>query len=242
MTRDGCSGRLRSMMVKVKICGIMTATDAVMVSRAGADAVGFNFWPGSPRYLEPERARAIRMSLPPFVAAVGLFVDAKPDYIRSIVEDCGLDYAQLHGRLTPKKMARLRGIRIIKAIRIADESDLNRLDEYEVDAFLLDTYVEGLRGGTGQTFDWQLARVASSRAKIIVAGGLTPEKTILEPTSADGSQTYFNPDVWRNRPVPSFIGSSARFTEYSSRSRISEPTISKYASVSPNGRTSRTFA
>lgn len=162
-------------MVKVKICGIMTATDAVMVSRAGADAVGFNFWPGSPRYLEPERARAIRMSLPPFVAAVGLFVDAKPDYIRSIVEDCGLDYAQLHGRLTPKKMARLRGIRIIKAIRIADESDLNRLDEYEVDAFLLDTYVEGLRGGTGQTFDWQLARVASSRAKIIVAGGLTPE-------------------------------------------------------------------
>ena len=163
------------MMVKVKICGVTSATDALMAATAGADAVGLNFYLPSPRYLEPERALAIRLALPPFVAAVGIFVDEEVERVREIMDYCRLDYAQLHGRETPRKIAQLKGYRIIKAIRVSGEADLRELERYRVDAFLLDTYVEGTPGGTGQTFDWDLARQAANRAKIIVAGGLTPD-------------------------------------------------------------------
>ncbi len=161
-------------MVKVKICGITSGTDALMAASAGADAVGFNFWPRSPRYIEPDRALAIRLCLPPFTATVGLFVDADVEKVREIMTRCGLDYAQLHGRETPAKVAQLTDLRVIKAIRVKDEKDLNQLEKYGAEAFLLDAYVEGQPGGTGRTFDWGLARQASSRAKIILAGGLTP--------------------------------------------------------------------
>ncbi|KPK61922.1 MAG: N-(5'-phosphoribosyl)anthranilate isomerase [Planctomycetes bacterium SM23_32] len=162
-------------MVKVKICGITNATDALMAASAGADALGFNFWPHSPRYVPPEQALPIRLSLPPFVAAVGLFVDAPVERIREVADYCGLDYVQLHGRETPRKLAQLGDLRIIKAIRISGEEDLKQLDRYRAEGFLLDTYVKGQPGGTGQTFDWSLARQASHRARIILAGGLTPE-------------------------------------------------------------------
>jgi len=162
-------------MVKVKICGITSGTDALMAASAGADAVGFNFWPSSPRYIDPDRALAIRHCLPPFVATVGLFVDEDVEKVREVMTCCGLDYAQLHGHEAPAKVARLEDLRVIKAIRVRDEKDLNQLDTYRVDAFLLDTYVRGQPGGTGRTFDWGLARRASGRAKIILAGGLTPQ-------------------------------------------------------------------
>jgi len=164
------------MMVRVKICGITAARDAVMAAAAGADALGFNFWPGSKRHIEPEKARAIRLSLPPFVAAVGLFVDADVTTVRELVEYCRLDYAQLHGHEGPRTVARLSGVPIIKAIRIRTEADLVELERYNTAAaFLLDTYMPGVPGGTGMTFDWDLARMASSRAKVILAGGLTPQ-------------------------------------------------------------------
>jgi len=163
------------MMVKVKICGITSATDALMAASAGADAVGLNFYQASPRYIDPDRALAIRLALPPFVSAVGIFVDEEVDRVREIVDHCRLDYAQLHGHESPRTVATLKGCRIIKAIRIRTEEDLRELERYRVDAFLLDTYVKGAPGGTGQTFDWDVARAAANRAKVILAGGLTPD-------------------------------------------------------------------
>jgi len=171
------------MMVKVKICGVTSATDAMMAATAGADAVGLNFYKPSPRYLEPERALPIRLALPPFVAAVGIFVNEDVDRVRRIMDYCRLDYAQLHGREGPRTVARLKDYRIIKAVRIRTEDDLRELERYRVDAFLLDTYVKGKPGGTGVTFDWDVARAAANRAKIILAGGLTPDN-VAEAVSA----------------------------------------------------------
>jgi phosphoribosylanthranilate isomerase len=163
------------MMVKVKICGITSATDALAAASAGADALGFNFWRHSPRYLRPEEALPIRLSLPPFVAAVGLFVDPDVEQVLDVVRYCRLDYVQLHGSAPPRTVARLKEARVIKAIRVRGEADLKELDRYDADAFLLDAYVKGQLGGTGQTFDWALARQAAHRAKILLAGGLTPD-------------------------------------------------------------------
>lgn len=163
------------MMVKVKICGITSATDALMAARAGADALGFNFYEGSARYIDPERALAIRLSLPPFVSAVGLFVDADSDAVRAVAELVGLDYVQLHGHESPLYVRQLKDLRVIKAIRVQSETSLVDIERYEANIFLLDTYVPGVPGGTGQTFDWELARRASSRAPVMLAGGLNPD-------------------------------------------------------------------
>jgi len=163
------------MMVKVKICGVTNATDALMAAAAGADAIGFNFWPRSPRYVEPEQVVPVRMSLPPFIATVGVFVDASAETVKEVMAFCALDYAQLHGREGPARVARLKGLRTIKTIRLRTEADLKELDRYAVDAFVLDACVKGMPGGTGQTVDWELARAASSRAKVILAGGLDPQ-------------------------------------------------------------------
>jgi len=163
------------MMVKIKICGVTRAVDALQAAAAGADAIGFNFWPGSKRYIAPERALPIRMSLPPFVAAVGVFVDAPLETMHEIIATCGLDYVQLHGHESVHLVKRIHGAGIIKAVRVRSEDDLSELEKHDnVDAFLLDAAVDGQYGGTGQTFDWHLARVAASRARIILAGGLDP--------------------------------------------------------------------
>ena len=168
------------MMVKVKICGITTATDAIMAATAGADALGFNFWPGSKRYIDPKRAMAVRHALPPFTAAVGLFVDSDLDTVKDIATRCRLDYVQLHGHEGVRYVDELaRLVPVIKAIRVQDEQDLVDLERYRAEAYLLDTYVRGKPGGTGETFDWELARRASSRARVVLAGGLTPENVAL---------------------------------------------------------------
>ena len=163
------------MMVKVKICGITNVSDALMAARAGADALGFNFSRGSPRYIPPEKAKPIVLSLPPFVAAVGVFVDSPPDLVREVVEFCGLQFAQLHGHETPRRVERLAGIHVLKTIRVASEADIRKIGKYRVDGFVLDSYVKGKPGGTGESFDWTLARAASSTAPIILAGGLRPD-------------------------------------------------------------------
>lgn len=164
-----------AMMIKVKICGITNATDARFAARAGADALGFNFVPGTVRYISPEKVKPIVMELPPFVAAVGVFADSEPSAIREIVGSCGLHYAQLHGYETPKRCARLRGIKLLKALRIRSEEDLNQLGHYTVEAYVLDTYVPGKLGGTGESFDWRIVRAVTGTNKIILAGGLSPE-------------------------------------------------------------------
>ena len=165
-------------MVRVKICGITNVHDARMAVRLGADALGFNFYPRSPRYLKPARVKAIVAALPPFVSSVGVFVDESPDEVMRICAMCGLAAAQLHGDESPSRVDAVRGVQRIKAIRVADKRDIALCRRYHVDAFLLDTFVPGIPGGTGETFNWNMAREARQFGPIILAGGLTPENVV----------------------------------------------------------------
>lgn len=162
-------------MVRIKICGITNPEDARLASELGADALGFIFHAASPRRVAAEAARQIIRQLPPFVLSVGVFVDEEAAVVRDLAARVGLDWVQLHGRESPE-YCRSLGLRVLKGLRIEAESSLGALAEYRdaVQAFLLDTYKAGQAGGTGETFDWQLARRAQAFGAIVLAGGLTP--------------------------------------------------------------------
>jgi len=159
--------------VRVKICGITCLDDALLASRLGADALGFNFWPGSKRFIEPDAARAIIDRLPPFVAPVGVFVNQPPAEVVALAFRSGIAAIQLHGDEPPKDCVGYR-VPIIKALRVVGRESLSAMEHYVVQAFLLDANGPGF-GGSGRTFDWALAREAALRAHILLAGGLTPE-------------------------------------------------------------------
>jgi phosphoribosylanthranilate isomerase len=161
-------------MVKVKICGITNPEDALMAVEAGADALGFVFFPGSPRYISPERAEVIIRRLPPFVQTVGLFINEEPATVNRIADQCGLDLVQLHGEETPEYCTAVKR-RIIKAFRVRDASSLDDMADYRVAACLLDAWSSAAHGGTGTTFNWEIAARAAASQTIILAGGLTPE-------------------------------------------------------------------
>jgi phosphoribosylanthranilate isomerase len=162
-------------MVRIKICGITNLEDARLAAELGAHALGFIFYPKSPRYIRPDAAREIIRSLPPLVMTVGVFVDEEAGVVKDIAATAGLDWVQLHGQESPE-YCRTLGRRVIKGFRIKDAHSLSLLPAYRgsVQAFLLDTYKAGTAGGTGETFDWTLARQAKKSGPIILAGGLTP--------------------------------------------------------------------
>ena len=163
------------MSVRVKICGIISIEDATAAVEAGADALGFMFYEPSPRYLTAERAGAIIRELPTYVAKVGVFVDAGAQTIRHITDTAGLDTLQFHGDESPEFCSKFEQ-HTIKAFRVKDEESLGQLPDYETDAWLLDSYVKGVPGGTGEKFNWNLAVEAKHLGKpILLAGGLTPE-------------------------------------------------------------------
>jgi phosphoribosylanthranilate isomerase len=163
-------------MMRIKICGITNLKDALLAAALGADALGFIFYPKSPRALAPEAARAIIQQLPPFISTVGVFVDEEAATVRELAARVGLDWLQLHGKESPE-YCRSLGRRVIKGFRIKDQSSLGDLAIYRdaVQALLLDTYKKGQTGGTGESFDWQLAREARQFGPIILAGGLKPD-------------------------------------------------------------------
>ena len=163
-------------MVKIKICGITNIEDALLAAELGADALGFIFYPKSPRSVAPEAAREIIAQLPPFVASVGVFVDEAAAVVEELAANVGLDWVQLHGQESPEYCRNL-GRKVIKGFRIQDEDSLRRLADYQgaAQALLLDTYKQGQVGGTGTAFDWRLAREAKKYGRIILAGGLSPE-------------------------------------------------------------------
>jgi phosphoribosylanthranilate isomerase len=162
-------------MVHVKICGTTSLEDALAAIDAGADALGFVFYPPSPRFVTPDQAARVIQRLPPFVTTVGLFVDVALDTVNDTAARCGLDRIQLHGRETPEFCRRVTRP-VIKAFRIKNAESLAHLSGYPVSAFLLDAYVEGaLPGGTGASFSWELATQAKPYGPVILAGGLTPE-------------------------------------------------------------------
>ncbi len=159
-------------MTRVKICGIRTASAALAAAEAGADAVGFVFYPPSPRFVPPARAAELARRLPPFVLRVGVFVNAPVEVVEDVAEQVGLDVVQLHGDEPPEVCARLRR-RVIKAVRVDGPEAVARAREYPVAAVLLDAHVPGLYGGTGRRFDWSLVRGLDK--PVILSGGLTPD-------------------------------------------------------------------
>lgn len=158
----------------VKICGLTNKADALHATGSGADAVGLVFYPGSPRCVTGETAREICAALPPFVTRVGLFVNASPKMIRETVLYCGLDVIQLHGDETPEQ-ADYSPLRTIKALRVKDSLSLDGHEQYRVSALLLDTWVPDAYGGSGESFNWELAATVAAQRPVILAGGLTPE-------------------------------------------------------------------
>jgi len=153
--------------VFVKICGVTRVEDAEAAVEAGANAIGFVFWPKSPRFVDPFRARAIAAALPPFVTAVGLFVNQPAEYVNGVASLVRLGAVQLHGDETPADAARIQRP-VIKAAPA-------RTDEWPMRVtLLLDAHDPEKRGGTGRTIDWSAASAIAATRRTILAGGLTP--------------------------------------------------------------------
>ena len=165
------------MPTRVKICGITTWQDARLAVDLGASALGFNFYPPSPRSISPADAWAIIRQLPPFVEAVGVFVDWPPLVVDALARAVQLGAVQLHGSESPVEVAELaRKRRVIKAVRVQSGFRPASLAKYRgAAAILLDGFAPDLHGGTGRTVDWKLARAASRFGRIVLAGGLNPE-------------------------------------------------------------------
>ena len=157
----------------VKICGITRLDDALAAAEEGASAVGFIFARPSPRYIGPEEAGEIVSRLPPFVTPVGVFVNGTRVEVMSAIARSGIRCLQFHGEETPEETAGYP-VPVIKAFRVGDGFDLSLLATYNVPAFLLDASVPGMRGGTGKTFDWAIARDASQYGRVMLGGGITP--------------------------------------------------------------------
>jgi phosphoribosylanthranilate isomerase len=165
-------------VTKVKICGITRPEDAEAAVSLGAWAIGFVLWPESKRHADPAVAAGISHALQRKVERVGVFVNQPLDEIERLVDQLGLSYVQLHGDEGPSfcaAVAQRSGARVIKALRISHSADLRDLDRYHTDLHLLDTAVKGLRGGSGQTWDWGLVAQRRSRIPFILSGGLTPK-------------------------------------------------------------------
>ncbi len=160
--------------VRIKICGLTREEDARAAAELGADAVGFVLYPGSPRCVDVGRVAKIIERLPPYVTTVGVFANQQLEEVSRAIRECGFDLVQLQGDESPE-FCRGLGARAVKAIRVKDATSLEPMNSYSVRAFVLDAYREDQLGGTGKTFDWELALKAKQYGRIILAGGLTPD-------------------------------------------------------------------
>lgn len=163
------------MRTRVKICGITRVEDALAAARLGADAIGLVFYAKSPRAVNIPQAQAVARALPPFVTIVGLFVDAAPEEIRKVLTAVPLDLLQFHGNEAPQA-CRAYGLPYLKVIHMAEDTDMvSGARPYDDAAgILVDTYVQGVPGGTGRSFDWSRLPAALT-CPLILAGGLNPD-------------------------------------------------------------------
>ena len=161
--------------VKVKICGLTNHEDAMAAADMGADMLGFNFYPKSPRYLKPDQAAEIINHLPAFVDVVGLFVNDTFEHIAQTIEKCNLDWIQFHGDEAKEFCEQFQSfnVRTMKAIRVKDKRDIKRAEEYFTDAILLDAFDPKKYGGTGLSFDWNI--IGNITKRVFLAGGITAE-------------------------------------------------------------------
>lgn len=178
-------------MVRVKICGITNLDDALLAIAAGADALGFVFCEQSSRCINQLAAAKIIAKLPPFIQTVGLFVNEDVEKINWTADYCGLDIVQLHGDETPEECLEVNR-RVIKAFRMQNNISIEPLGRYQVSGFLLDAWSPDAYGGTGRTFNWELAGAARQYGPIILAGGLSPDNVtealqVVQPYAVDVS-------------------------------------------------------
>jgi phosphoribosylanthranilate isomerase len=166
------------LIVKVKICGLTNYRDARAAVDMGADLLGFNFYPESPRYITVENATEIIKMLPAFVDIAGVFVNATTRHIRKAIETCQLNWVQLHGDETPRFCRSFSSLEIktMKALRIKEQKDIKKAEKYFTDAILLDAFDPKKYGGTGLTFDWNV--VGHINKRVFLAGGINPENAV----------------------------------------------------------------
>ncbi|MCW5959328.1 MAG: phosphoribosylanthranilate isomerase [Pyrinomonadaceae bacterium] len=181
-------------MTKVKICGITNLEDALLSVKFGADALGFNFYEKSPRYIAPENVREIIEQLPQEVLKVGVFVNEELEKIPEIAEIAKLDALQLHGEETPEFARELKqktNLEIIKAFRVSPDFAPEDVLKYETDAILLDAYSPKEHGGTGETFDWEIAKkVQEIFPKMYLAGGITHNNVLIATNGVNGPKAF----------------------------------------------------
>jgi phosphoribosylanthranilate isomerase len=199
------------MNTKVKICGITNLADAQVAVEAGADALGFIFYAQSPRYISIKQATEISKQLPPFIMKVGVFVNADEEFVLRAISAVGLTLLQFHGDEAPD-FCRQFGMMSMKAFRIRDEESLKEIPKYQTEAYLLDAFSSTALGGTGKTFNWDLAIEAQKFWKpIFISGGLTPENVAdaikkVKPFAVDvSSGVEISPGKKDAKKVKAFI-------------------------------------
>jgi phosphoribosylanthranilate isomerase len=202
--------------MRVKVCGITRLEDAQLAADLGAFAIGFIFWPQSPRYIAAEEARSIVRALSPLVAPIGVFVDQPQAEVNAIADCVGLEAVQLHGNETPDYS---KGInrRVIRAIGLRDPMDMQSLAEWPPDVtMLLDAYDPEKRGGTGRIVDWTVAAAIASVRPTILSGGLRSENvglamTAVKPYAIDvSSGVEARPGVKDARRLRAFFAAVAQ--------------------------------
>jgi len=178
--------------VTVKICGITSEADAAAAADAGADAIGLMFYEGSPRCVSIEQAKVISAALPPRIIRVGVFVNAEEALITRAIAECTLNILQFHGDESPEDCGRFP-VMTLKAFRVVGPETLEEMQQFSTDGFLLDAFSKEALGGTGETFNWELAvRAKEFDRPIFLAGGLTPDNVAdavrtVEPFAVDVS-------------------------------------------------------
>jgi phosphoribosylanthranilate isomerase len=201
-------------VTRIKLCGITKLDDARMAVDAGAWAVGCILWPQSPRMCDPAEAARIVAAVRRQVAVCGVFVNQHLDEVTGLVDGLGLTMVQLHGDEGPAfcgEVARRTGAKVIKAAPVRTVADVRALEAFHTDFHLLDAHLPGMRGGTGETFDWELVRARRSKVPLVLSGGLRPENVAeaiaaTHPFAVDAaSGTEASPGIKDPAKVAAFV-------------------------------------
>jgi phosphoribosylanthranilate isomerase len=199
---------------RIKLCGITSRDDALMAVDAGAWAVGCILWPGSPRACDPAEAARIAAAVRRRAHVCGVFVNATLDDVAGLVDGIGLTMVQLHGDEGPVfcgEVARRTGAKVMKAMAVRGRADIRALEAFHTDYHMLDAHRTGMRGGTGETFDWELVRSRRSRIPLVLSGGLNPDNVgeaiaAVHPFAVDtASGTEASPGVKDPAKVAAFV-------------------------------------
>jgi phosphoribosylanthranilate isomerase len=199
---------------RIKLCGITTLDDARMAVDAGAWAVGCILWPQSPRMCDPAEAGRIVAAVRRQAQVCGVFVNQHLDEVTGLVDGLGLTMVQLHGDEGPAfcgEVARRTGAKVIKAAPVRTVADVRALEAFHTDFHLLDAHLPGMRGGTGETFDWELVRARRSKVPLVLSGGLRPENVAeaiaaTHPFAVDtASGTEASPGIKDPAKVAAFV-------------------------------------